>query len=60
MNIVTKDVKRARRWVCYTQSKRDKTAAHRKNRRKNRQLLHRDQEEFLPDITPILTSWQVS
>lgn len=46
--------------VCPGKSfKREKQDAHRRHRRKHRVLLARDAEDFLPDLTPVLTHYDV-
>lgn len=60
MQIVT-FINRSKRKVCPKKSLKSlKVEAHRRHRHKNRALLARDGEDYLPDIAPEMTDWCVS
>lgn len=60
MSTVTKDVKKARRFIKSNKdSKSLKQAAHRKARRSNKILVHKNQDEKIQE-KPELTGWDIA
>jgi hypothetical protein len=57
---VTKDASRAKRFVTVKSLKWDKRMANRKFRRRNNAALVALEEDYIPLLAPVLTSWQVS